>query len=236
MTEPPKTPLVAAAAPRIPPLVSESLETWIVRAEAKYRTSGISVAQTKLDYALDAIPPDVLRRMDITSVYSSDNPWDMFLTRLRAVLGEDPQAVVSKLVSDSFDSSSALARHSDMVRAFSSVADLPATCIRYGVLRLIPESEREGFLSTHRNASTYDFAKEADLLISRKSNAASEIHALRKVQKKKLPLCYYHKKFGSKALRCDRHAECPPLVAQVVDQPLSVASVSMLGPLSSDSD
>ena len=55
-------------------------------------------------------------------------------------LGEDPQAAISKLVTDSFDSSSALARHADMVRAFASVPDLSVACICYGVLRLIPES------------------------------------------------------------------------------------------------
>ena len=228
--------VIAASAPKIPQLDTESVDSWILRAEAKFRTSAITVSRTKVDYALDTIPRDIARKCQLSSVYANEDPWKTLTERLKAVLGQDPLAVVSMFTGD-YDSSSCLSRHADMSEALESVPDLRKTWLQFGVLRLIPKSDNEAFLATHGDKSTYDFAAEADLLQSRRSfqmgQSLSAVDFSGK-NKKKPALCFYHRKFGKKAVKCDKYTECPPIVASVEDSVIN--NVLLTGDISSSDE
>ena len=231
--------IVAASAPKIPQLDTESVDTWIHRAEAKFRTSAITVSRTKVDYALDAIPRDVVRKCQLSSVYSNDDPWKTLKERLKVVLGQDPLAVISRMFTGDYDSSSCLARHADMSEALESVPDLRKTWLQFGILWLLPEADHEAFLATHPEHPIYEFAAEADLLRSRKSfrlgDSTASLNAVGSSgkSKKKPTVCFYHRKFGKKAVKCEKYPECPPLVAGVEEL---VNNVLFSGELSSDED
>ena len=231
--------VVAASAPKIPLLDTESVESWLLRAEAKFRTSNVSVSRTKVDYALDAIPRDIIRKCQLSSVYSSEDPWKTLSERLKATLGQDPLAVISRMFTGEYDSSSCLSRLADMTEALESVSDLKKSWLQFGILRLVPESDHEALLATHGSKSIYDFASEADLLRSRRSHSigvSGSLNALASSTKgkKKPTLCFYHRKFGKKAVKCERYSECPPLIASVEDS--TINNVLLSGDLSSSDE
>ena len=71
MSEDDKGVVVAAAAPKLPPLRAELLEAWTARCVAKFRIAGITVGRTKVNYALECIPEDILPKIRLTPVYDA---------------------------------------------------------------------------------------------------------------------------------------------------------------------
>ena len=234
--------LVAPAAPRLPSLLSESLESWIIRAEANFSTSRVTVSRTKVEYAVshNVIPEDVLKRCYVKTVYDATDPWVELKNRLRVVLGQDPLAVFSRFMSDGFDSSSGLARFSDASHALDSLEDWRSTALKWTVLRLLPVSDHESFLAAHGSKGAYEFASQVDLYRSRRT-FYPEINAVPNQSKgssKKLKngLCFYHARFGKKALRCEKGPACPPLVGSVEVPLTPVNNVFASSQFSSDSE
>ena len=234
--------IVAPVSPKVPNLRSERLESWFIRCEAMFSTSKITVGKTRVEYCVgsNAIPEEILDRMQqaMAGVYSDDDPWAAFKTVLRGVLCVDPSSVISRISSDSLDATSGLLRHAELSRMLDSVSDLRETIVKWSVLRLIPVEYRESFDATHKPKGSYEYAREIDLFRSRHQftpDTNSISSSSKSLRKKKWPLCHFHKKFGSKALRCDKHPDCPPLKS--VNSIPEVNNISWTSPFdSSDSE
>ena len=221
---------VSAAAPRLPPLRSDLLDPWITRCVSRFRTSGITSGSTKVDYAVNCLPDDVMIRLQFDPIYSAENPWDAFVASLRSVLGEDPQAAVSRIMRDNLDTSDPLIRLAELNRLLDSTPDVKTSLIKWSLMCMLQDQDHESFWASHNNKSVYDFAKEASLLLARRSasgsiNASYQKHGNRNSGTNKDKLCFYHKKFGSKATHCRKYPACPPLVASVENEVGSVLNV-----------
>ena len=169
-----------------------------------------------VEHAINCLPDEVLDKLSevMESIYTSETPWAAFKERLRSVLGEDPSAVMSRFATSSLDASSGLARHAELARMLDSIPDLRSAMLKWSVLRLVAPSDQESFSASHSAKPAYDFAKEVDLYLSRKS-FTPEINDVRNQEKKKDTLCRFHRKFGAKARRCLSHSKCPPLISNI---------------------
>ena len=164
---------IAAAAPRLPPLRSDLLEPWITRCVARFRTSGITSGITMVDYAIAVFPDDVMMRIQFGPVYESETPWNALVAALRSVLGEDPVASFSRIMKDDLDVTDPLVRHAELDRMLDPTKNTRSELMKWSLLRMIPEVDRESFLASHREKLTYEFAREASLFVSRRNASRS---------------------------------------------------------------
>ena len=115
-------------------------------------------------------------------------------------------AVFNRVLPDSLDSSSCLGRHAELARILDSLGDLRATMLKWSVLCLVAPPDRESFNANQGSKSTFDYAKEGDLYFSQKCFTSDRVGAVRNIhpkskKKSSEPLCYFHWKFGMKAIR-----------------------------------
>ena len=224
LVQEPKTTIpVNAARPQLIPLSMESLSTWIELAESSFRTAGIEVERTMVDYAIHVVPPSVQLQISLKSILEATNPWTEFKAALLATQGTDPWGKISKVVTDNLTGSSAMARHKEIKTLLDGI-NLEEEFLKWSIGRLVPVAHQESFRMVHGSKDSTLFAQEVDavrLRVATQSLSSGGISGidstLNSVQKSKAKsrteklLCYYHEKWGDKALKCLRCKKCPPL-------------------------
>ena len=113
--------------PKLPSLQAVLFDTWVIRCEAAFSTTKITVSKTKVEYAVAVILSDVQKRCQMRTVYSDADPWAKLKSLLESVLGDDPLAVSRSLYQ--MVTTLHLAWHADVSQAFKSLTDIRSTAL-----------------------------------------------------------------------------------------------------------
>ena len=200
--------MVAAIAPKIPDFYPADPDLWFTRAEAEFDTATprITNDNTKFSYLVKALDQETAKRVrDLLTNPPEQGRYDELKKRLRETYQMSKRERASRILDyPDMDIGSAKKMADDMVGWMEGDGQL---LLRECFLRRLPENVR-AILEEDPATDIRELAKRADVISQREAQLfrvatpAKQAPANKGERKVRSDHCFYHRLFGSKALKC----------------------------------
>ena len=196
-------PTIAAVTPKLPNFWPERSKLWFTQVEANFAISRVTEEQTKYNYVVAALPPEIAVLVEDVL----EKPPTVPYTILDRTTPSVTQQIASVLNDEPISDQNVTAALRDMRHRLGPAANDQLLKVR--LLQRLPE--KIAFtLSAFMDKPVDELAKIAESMFSYEPYPSSSVNATRLLQQKKTErttpeppeFCYYHSRFGARAKKC----------------------------------
>ena len=218
---------VNAVAIKLPELWQSHVQSWFAQAEAQFATSGVSASLTKYYHVIKSLPENVIVRIPDLLTPPTDDPYSKLKARLLELYDMSDYEKAELLNAlPPVDGDMRPSMLLDRMRALTPTNELdnPNSLFCYAFLSRLPPDIRVSCVPFVGVETLADVARRADAQFRARpkyvmplqvssvprdddERVEDELHAVKPRaggSPQSSPLCFYHEKYGRRALKCRR--------------------------------